>query len=176
MHEPAGEERKGNRTDQRHKEKYPYNLQRRSACQQRLQVRINVNLDATVQGANQGGGVVIGDKTVVTSKSRSVVEYTCHTESRNNISRTDQDVALPATSLMTDCVSISLNLEQKTFELLNRPATVGVNVEVEDTSVSGIVLSTSNSVGVDGTNNFAVDFCQDLSAENVGQFGLELRP
>ena len=39
-------------------------------------IRINVDLDATVQGANQGGGVVIGDKTVVTSQSRSCLLYT----------------------------------------------------------------------------------------------------
>ena len=108
-------------------------------------------------------------QTIVTTQSRSVVKNACHAEGRNNISRSDQDVALPATSLLTDCVSISFDLEQKTFELLNRPTTVGVNVEVEDTSVSGIVLSTSNSVCVDGSNNFSVDFARISVLQNVGQ-------
>jgi hypothetical protein len=43
----------------------------------------------------------------------------------------DEDVALPTTSLVTDCVCIALDLEEKTFELLNRPTTVGVNVKVK---------------------------------------------
>ena len=138
-------------------------------------VRINVDLDATVECTNQSGGSIVRDETIVTTQSRCIVKNACHTECRNNISRSDQDVALPATSLLTDCVCISFDLEQKTLELLNRPTTIGVNVEVEDTSVSGIVLSTSNSVCVDSSNNFSVDFCQDLSAENVGQLLLSIQ-
>ena len=138
-------------------------------------IGVNIDLDATVQGANQGGGGVVGDETVVTSQSRSVVENASHAESRDDISRSDQDVALPATSLMTDCVAISFNLEQKTFELLNRPATVGIDIEVELTSSSSVVLSASNSVGVDSSNNFAVDFSKDLSAEDVAQLLLSVQ-
>ena len=138
-------------------------------------VGVNIDLDATVQSTNQSAGGVIGNETVVTSKSRSVVKNACHTESRSNISRTDQDVTLATTSLLTDCVSISFDLEQETFELLNRPATVGIDIEVEDTSVSSVVLSTSNSVGVDGTNNFTVDFSKDFSAEDVAQFLLSVQ-
>ena len=109
-------------------------------------VRINVDLDATVECTNQGaGGVVNAGQGVVTRQSRGVIENTSHTQCRSNVSRADQDVALPATSLLTDCVSISFDLEQETLELLNRPATVGVNVEVEDTSVSSCLLYTSPS-------------------------------
>ena len=83
--------------------------------------------------------------------------------------------ALPATSLMTDSVSIALNLEQKTLELLNAPTTVGINVKVKLTSSSGVVLSTSDSVGVDGTNNLTVDLSKDLSGEDVAEFLLGIQ-
>ena len=139
-------------------------------------VRINIDLDLAVESTNQSaGGIVNTSQSVVARQSRGVIKNTSHTQSRSNVSRADQDVALPATSLLTDCVSIALNLEQETLELLNRPATVGVNIEVKDTSVSGIVLSTSNSVGVDGTNDFAVDFSEDLSAEDVAQLLLSVQ-
>ena len=139
-------------------------------------VRINIDLDATVESTNQSaGGIINTSQSVVTVQSRGVIQNACHAKCRSDISGADQDVALPATSLLTDCVSISFDLEQETFELLNRPSAVGVNIEVELTSGSGVVLSTSNSVGVDGTNNFAVDFSKDLSAEDVSKLLLSIQ-
>ena len=138
-------------------------------------IRINVDLDRPLRVPTRVLEVSSSgsDRCYQTEQERN--QERLPYREQNNISRADQDVALPATSLLTDCVSISFDLEQKTFELLNRPTTVGVNVEVEDTSVSGVVLSTSNSVGVDGSNNFAVDFSKDLSAEDVSEFLLSIQ-
>ena len=79
----AGEERKGSRTDLRHKEKYPYNLQRRSACHCHLRLQSKDQrrlLMLTVQGANQGvTELSSGTRPFrLPVESRSVVEYTCH--------------------------------------------------------------------------------------------------
>ena len=138
-------------------------------------IRINVDLDATIQGADQGaGGVVNASEAVVTRQCGGVIQDACHAKCRSNVSGADQDVTLAATSLLTDRVCISFDLEEKTLEFLNRPATVGVNVEVEDTSVSSVVLSTSNSVGVDGSNNFTVDLSEDLSREDVSELLLSI--
>ena len=52
------------------------------------------------------------------------------------------------------------------LELLNRPATVGVNVEVECTCGSGVDLCTRLSNLVDGSDNFAVDFTR-ISVERM---------
>ena len=88
----------------------------------------------------------------------------------NNISRGDDGVALPSTSLLGDCVCIALDLEQQTLELLNTPPTVRVNVEVESTSSCNVVLNTRTVNFVDGTDDFAVDFAEDLTGKDVNQF------
>ena len=71
---------------------------------------------------------------------------------------------------LCDLVSIALDLEQQTFELLNRPATVGVNVQVELTSGGGVEGSALLSNLVDGSDDFAVDLSENLSREDVGEF------
>ena len=81
----------------------------------------------------------------------------------------------PTSCLMTDCVSVSLDLEKKSLEFLNRPSTIRVNVKVKDTTSCSIVLSTRTCVGVDGTNNFTVDLSKDFSAEDVCQLRLSIQ-
>ena len=139
-------------------------------------VGVNIDLDLAVECTNQSaGGIVNTSQSVVTCESGGVIQNACHAKCRSNVSGADQDVTLATTSLMTDSVSIALNLEQETLELFNRPATVGIDIEVELTSSSSVVLSTSNSVGVDGTNNFTVDFSKDFSAEDVAQLLLSIQ-
>ena len=137
-------------------------------------VRININLDSTVQSTSKSAAVVIREKVAVARQCRGVVKNTSHGQSRCHISRADEDVALPATSFMTDCVHVSFDLEEKTFELLNRPTTVGVNVEVKHTSGSSVVLSARTSDLVDSSNNFSVDLSENLSREDVSEFALSV--
>ena len=61
-------------------------------------------------------------------------------------------------------------MEDQTLELLNRPASVGVGVEVEGTAVSNVLLSTRLSDVIDGTDDFAVDFRKDFGGKNVSKF------
>ena len=83
----------------------------------------------------------------------------------------------PLRVLLGDGVSITFDLEQETLELLNRPTTIGVNVEVEYTSVSNVVLGALFSRLVDSTDDFSVDLSQDFSREDVSQFEpLAFRP
>ena len=93
-----------------------------------------------------------------------------HGQCRRNVSRAHDDVALSSTSSLCDCVRISLDLEQETLELLNRPSAVGVDVEVEYASGSGVLYSTLLSNLIDGSDDFTVDLSQNLSGENVGEF------
>ena len=93
-----------------------------------------------------------------------------HGQCRRNVSRAHDDVALSATSSLCDCVRISLDLEQKTLELLNRPTSVGVDVQVKLTSGSGVRNSTLLSDLVDRSDDFSVDLSKDLSGENVSKF------
>ena len=76
---------------------------------------------------------------------------------------------------MCDSVGIALDLEQETLELLNTPATVRVDVEVEDTTGSGVGNSTLLSNLIDGSDDFAVDLSQDLSREDVGEFRFSIQ-
>ena len=133
----------GNRTDLRHKVKNPYNQQRSTDQQQRLQNKDRCRHDTYLAEhqrrcyqCHQRSGCV---------ECRGVVEYTCHGQSGSNVCRAEDHVALSSTSSLCNCVSISLDLEDQTLELLNRPTTVGVNVEVESTSVSNVCLSTRTS-------------------------------
>ena len=131
-------------------------------------VRIDVDLQFAVDGTSeQVAGVV---NVQVSVQSRGVVQNTCHGQGRSNVSRADDQVALSATSLLSDGVAVALDLEQQTLELLNAPATVGVNVEVESTGGSNVVLSARNSGLIDGANNFAVDFSKDLAGQDVSEF------
>ena len=125
-------------------------------------IRVNIDLDATVQGACQCAAVVIWKQVAVTRKSRGVIQNTCHGQCRSNVSRTDEDVTLSTTSLVTNRVHIAFDLEEESFELLNRPATVGINVEVKYASSCCVVLSARASNEIDGTNHFAVDLSQNL--------------
>ena len=75
---------------------------------------------------------------------------------------------------MCDCVSITLDLEEKTLELLNRPTTVGVNVEVEDTLSSSVVLSTRLSNTIDRSDDFTVDLSKNFARQNVSKLLLSI--
>ena len=99
-----------------------------------------------------------------------------HGQSRRNVGTGHDDVTLSATSSLCDRVSVTLDLEQETLELLNRPATVGVNVKVELTSSSGVDGCASFSNLVDGTDDLAVDLSKNLSAEDVSEFASAFRP
>ena len=85
-------------------------------------------------------------------------------------------VTLSSTSSLCDAVCISLDLENKSLELLNRPATVGVNVEVKYAWGSNISLSTLFSNLIDGSDDFAVDLSKNLSRENICEFASAFRP
>ena len=121
-----------------------------------------------MQNTSEGVTGVINVK--VSVEGRGVIKYTCHGEGGSNVCGAEDDVALSSTSSLCDSVRISLDLEQKSFELLNRPATVGVNVKVEYTSGSGVSDSTLFSNLIDGSDDFTVDLSQNLSRENVGEF------
>ena len=88
--------------------------------------------DTYLQNTSEGVTSVINVKVGV--QSRGVVEYACHGQSGSNVCGAEDHVALASTSALCNRVSISFDLEDQTLELLNRPATVGVNVEVEGTS------------------------------------------
>lgn len=134
-------------------------------------VGINVDFDMIVKGVNQGvGGVINICEIVVVIQSRGVVEDISYIQSRNNISRVDEDVVFFVMSLMINSIGIMFDLEEEIFKFFNRLVIVGVNVEVEYISGSGVVLSICNSVGVDGMDNFMVDFSEDFSVKDVSEF------
>ena len=137
----------GNRTDQRRRKKNPYNQQHSScwgltspASTGQGCIRIDVDAIATVQDTSEGVTSLINLETVVAFESRSIVELTSSSKCRCNVSRAHDNVALPSTSLSCDCVSITLDLEHETLELLNRPTSIGVNVHVEDACGCGVVF------------------------------------
>ena len=68
----------------------------------------------------------------VSVKGRGVIEYTSHGQCGSNVSRAHDHVTLASTSALGNRVGVSFDLEDKSLELLNRPATVGVNVEVKE--------------------------------------------
>ena len=164
----------GNRTDQRHKVKYPYNRQHSTGClrkrfgSQVCSIWVDVDSVLALEDTCEGVASVINVQVCV--ECRGVIENTSHGQCRSNVCRAHDDVALSSTSSLCDCVCITLDLEQETLELLNRPATVGVDVEVEYTSSSGVRNSTLLSNLIDGSDDFAVDLSQNLSGENVGEF------
>ena len=131
-------------------------------------VRIDEDLQFAVDRTSEQVALVVDVQ--VSVQSRGVVQNTCHGEGGSHVSRTDDQVALPSTSLLGDSVTVSFDLEQKTLELLNTPATVGVDVEVEHALVGDVVLSTGDSGLINSTEDFTVDFSQDLGAEDVSQF------
>ena len=93
-----------------------------------------------------------------------------HGQSGGNVCGAEDHVALATTSALCNRVGVSFDLEDQTFELLNRPATVGVGVEVESTKSCYVGLCTRLSRLVDGTDDFTVDLGKDFSGENVGKF------
>ena len=99
---------------------------------------IDIDSVLTVDSTSEGITSVVNLEVGV--QGRGVIEYTSHGQSRGDISRSHDDVALPSTSSLGDAVCISLDVEQETLELLNAPATVGVNIQVEETSVGNIDL------------------------------------
>ena len=131
-------------------------------------IRIDVDTILTLENTSEGVTGVINVQ--VSVECRGVVENTSHGQCRRNVSRAHDDVALSATSSLCDCVSITLDLEQETLELLNGPTTIGVNVEVESTSGSNVLNSTLLSNLVDSSDNFAVDLSKNLCGENVCEF------
>ena len=104
---------------------------------------IDVDSVLTVDSTSEGITSVVNLQVGV--KGGGVIEYTSHGQSGSNISRSQDDVTLPSTSSLGDAVCISLDVEQETLELLNRPTTVGVNIQVEETSVGNINLRTSSA-------------------------------
>jgi hypothetical protein len=128
----------GNRTDLRHKVKNPYNQQRSTEPTSSSVCRIRIDVDTILTSKNTSEGVTSVINVQVSVESRGVIEYTSHGQSGSNVCRAENHVALPSTSSLCDCVCIALDLEDQTLELLNRPTTVGVNVEVESTSVSNV--------------------------------------
>ena len=129
----------GSRRDLRHKGKNPYILQR-STGNQCCVCRIRIDVDAILTCENTSKGVASVINVEVAVQSRGVVEYACHGQCGGNVCRAEDHVALSSTSSLCDCVSIALDLEDKTLELLNRPSSVGIGVEVESTSVSNVLL------------------------------------
>ena len=135
-------------------------------------IRIDVYTILTLQNTSEGVTGVINVQ--VSVQSRGVVKYTSHGESRSNVSGAKDRVALSSTSSLCNRVGVSFDLEQQSLELLNTPASVGVDVEIELTSGSGVLNSTLLSNLVDSTDNFAVDLEKNLSGENVGEFNRRL--
>ena len=137
-------------------------------------VWINVNTDTTVQHTSERSACVVNIE-VVAVKSRSVVENTSHLQSGCDIRRADQDVTLTTTCCLSNLVSFAFNLEHQALELLNRPTTVSVDVEVEAASSCCALRSTLESCNVNCTNNFTVDFSKNFCCQNVGQFCLSVK-
>ena len=136
-------------------------------------VRVNEDLQLAVDSTSEQVTLVVNVQ--VSVQSGGVVKNTCHGECRSNVSRTDDQVTLATTSLLGDGVTVTLNLEQKTLELLNAPATVRVNVEVENTGGGNVGLSALNSRTVNGANNLTVDLSQDLAGQDVSQLGFSVK-
>ena len=85
----------------------------------------------TLQNTSEGVTSVVNVEVGV--QGRGVIKYTSHGQSGGNVCGAEDHVALSSTSSLGDSVRFALDLEKQTFELLNRPTTVAVNVEVEDT-------------------------------------------
>ena len=171
-HGPSEEERMGNRTDLRHKVKNPYNRKRSIGVYtiSNCVCRIWVNVDAILTSKNTSEGVTGVVNVQVSVECRGIIQNSCHGECGSNVCRAEDHVALSSTSLLGDSVCFALDLEQETLELLNTPASVGVNVEVELAFGSNVCLSTRTCSLVDSSDDFTVDLCQNLSGENVGEF------
>ena len=131
-------------------------------------IRIDVDAILTLQNTSEGVTGVINVQ--VSVQSRSVVQNTSHGQSRGNICRAEDHVALSATSSLGDSICFALDLEKQTFELLNRPATIGVNVEVEYAAASNVCLGACFSSLVDGTDNLTVDLSKNLGAKDISEF------
>ena len=140
-----------------------------------LVCRIRIDIDLILTSKNTCEGVTSVINVQVCIECRGVIKYTSHGQCGSNVCGTQNHVALSSTSSLCDCVRISLDLENKTFELLNRPTTVGVNVKVESTGSSNVCLSTGFSNLIDGSDNFSIDFRKDFSREDVGKFCLGIQ-
>ena len=136
-------------------------------------IRVDVDLQLAVDGTSkQVTGVV---NVQVSVEGRGVIKYTSHRQSGGNVCGADDHVALSSTSELCDCVTISLDLEQKSFELLNGPTTIGINIQVESTSGVHVVLSTGKSRSVYGTNDLTVDLSKNLGRKDVSQFSFSIQ-
>ena len=175
-HEPSGGEHKDNRTDQRHKGNTLITdnvilITGSEQCCCVAQVerhRVNVNTELTVDGSSKGVAGVVNVQVRV--QRRGVIQDSSHGQSGSNVCGTQNHVALSSESVGW-IAFVTLDLEQKSFELLNRPTTIGVNVQVEHTSSCGVGDNTLFSNLIDGSDDFPVDFSQDFSGQDVGQFG-----
>ena len=67
-------------------------------------------------------------------------------------------------------------MNNQTLEFLSGPTTISIGAEVEDTLGGDVGLeATRLRLRVHGTDNFAVDFCEDFGAEDVSEFRLSVK-
>ena len=127
---------------------------------------VNVNTELTVDGSSKGVAGVVNVQVRVQSQ---VIQDSSHGQSTKRL-REHRIMLLPLSSTSPLGVKIPSSFGTKSFELLNRPTTIGVNVQVEHTNW---VLETAPVQQlIDGSDDFPVDLSQDFSGQDVGQFGL----
>ena len=135
-------------------------------------IRIDVDLQLAIDCTSEQVAGIINVQ--VSVESRGVIQNTSHGEGGSHISRADDHVTLASTSELGNSVTISLDLEQQTFELFNRPSTVGIEIQVEGTSCVYVVLSTGKGSSVNSSNDLSVDLRKDLRGEDVSQLSFSI--